>query len=211
MGCCGKIICSGCYYAPVFDNQGNEVDNQKCAFCRTPFPKSDKVAVERLQKRMEVNDVEAMHNIGSWYRDGRYGLPQDYAKALELWHQSRVAEAYCNIGFAYKTGEGVEVDPKNAKHYYELAAMRGSSPARHNLGNDEVRAGKWNRAIKHYMIAVRSGDNDSLSMIKQLFSRGYASKDDYMKALQLYQTHLGEIKSRQRDTAAAAREDYRYY
>jgi len=28
--CCGKEICSGCAYAPVYDNQGNEVDNKKC-------------------------------------------------------------------------------------------------------------------------------------------------------------------------------------
>jgi len=34
--CCGKIICSGCIHAPVFDHQGNKVDNQKCPFCRTP-------------------------------------------------------------------------------------------------------------------------------------------------------------------------------
>jgi len=211
MSCCGKIICTGCYYAPVYDNQGNEVDNQKCAFCRTPFPTTEEEAVKRLKKRMEVNDAEALEDLGCCYRDGRLGFPQNYTKALEIWHRSRVAEAYCNIGFAYKTGEGVEVDPKNAKHYYELAALRGSAPARHNLGNDEVRAGKWKRAIKHYTIAARSGDNDSLSMIKQLFSKGHAKKDDYIKALQSYQTHLGEIKSIQRDKAAAADDRCRYY
>ena len=32
--CCGKEICSGCAHAPVYDCQGNEVDNQKCPFCR---------------------------------------------------------------------------------------------------------------------------------------------------------------------------------
>ena len=137
--------------------------------------------------------------------------PPNQSTSLELWHRSSVAEAYCNIGFAYKTGEGVEVDPKNAKHYYELAAMRGSSPARHNLGNDEVRAGKWKRAIKHYMIAVRGGDSDSLKNIKQLFSHGYASKEDYTKALQVYQEDLGEIKSSQRDKAAAFSDRYCYY
>ena len=34
---------------------------------------------------------------------------------------------------------------------------------------------------------------------------------DYTAALQLYQVYLGEIKSPQRDKAAAAREEYRYY
>jgi len=40
---------------------------------------------------------------------------------------------------------------------------------------------------------------------------GYATKDDYTKALQSYQEYLGEIKSCQRDKAAAAHERYRYY
>ena len=61
------------------------------------------------------------------------------------------------------------------------------------------------------MIAVRGGYADSLKNIQQLYSNGHASKEDYTKALQLYQTYLGEIKSEQRDKAAAAREDYQYY
>jgi len=40
---------------------------------------------------------------------------------------------------------------------------------------------------------------------------GHATKEDYTKALQLYQTYLGEIKSNQRDEAASADEDNRYY
>ena len=67
------------------------------------------------------------------------------------------------------------------------------------------------RAIKHYMIASRSGYADSLEHIKQLYSNGHATKEDYTKALQFYQAYLGEIKSAQRDEAAAAHEDYRYY
>ena len=37
MSCCGKTICSGCMHAPIYDDQGNEVDNEKCPFCRTPL------------------------------------------------------------------------------------------------------------------------------------------------------------------------------
>ena len=39
--CCGKVICSGCNYAPLYDNQGNKVDNEKqneCPFCRVVAP-----------------------------------------------------------------------------------------------------------------------------------------------------------------------------
>ena len=30
--CCGKVICCGCVYAPVYDNQGNIVAEKKCPF-----------------------------------------------------------------------------------------------------------------------------------------------------------------------------------
>ena len=66
------------------------------------------------------------------------------------------------------------------------------------------------RALKHWMIAVRSGYSDSLAMIKELYTNGHATKDDYTKALQLYQTYLSEIKSKQRDEAAAFSDKYRY-
>lgn len=47
--------------------------------------------------------------------------------------------------------------------------------------------------------------------IKDLYSEGFATKDGYTKALQAYQAYLSEIKSPQRDKAAAEREDHRYY
>ena len=215
--CCGKVICSGCAYAPVYDDQGNEVDNDKqneCAFCRTLAPKSIKEVVERLKKRVEAEDSFAIHSLGIHYRDGSYGLPQDYNKALELWHRAGelgYAEAYASIGYAYDNGRGLEVDETKAAHYYELAAIRGDEMARHNLGCMEGEAGNTERALKHHMIAVRAGDNDSLKEIQGLYSDGYATKDDYTEALQSYQAYLGEIKSRQRDEAAAADEDHRYY
>ena len=213
--CCGKSICSGCYYAPVYDNQGNEVDNQKCAFCRVPTPSFNDEAIERVMKRVELNDPIAIYDNGCDYRDGTNGLPQDYTKALELFHRAAelgYADAYLGIGNAYDHGEGVEVDEKKAVHYTELAAMAGCEGARHNLGVNEENTGNFGRALKHYMIAVRSGDADSVEEIKELYTRGHATKEDYMKALQLYQAYLGEIKSDQRDKAAAYnKEEYRYY
>jgi len=213
--CCGKMICTGCVYSPVYDNQGNVVADKTCAFCRTPKPDSMEEINEREKKRMELNDPIAMHNLGNYYRDGRNGLPQEYTKALEYWHRAGelgYAKAYCNIGNAYHRGEGIEVDRKKATYYYELAAIAGCVQARYNLGLEEERVGNYDRALKHYTIAVRDGFNDSLKKIKQLYRLGHVTKEEYTKVLQSYQTYLGEIKSTQRDKAAAARgEFYRYY
>jgi len=213
--CCGKQICSGCCYAPLYDDQGNEVDNQKCPFCRTPFPKSYEENIKRLQKRVKANDVHAMLKVGINHFHGLEGFPQDHAKGLEYWHRAAelgYAKSYCNVGVAYDHGEGVEVDEKKATYYYEQAAMGGCEKARYNLGVDESKAGNMERALKHHMIAVKGGFSNSLDCIKELYADGDVTKEVYTKALQSYQTYLGEIKSRQRDEAAAFdNEEYRYY
>ena len=102
-------------------------------------------------------------------------------------------------------------DDKKAKHYYELAAMQGNEGARHNLGINEEEAGNFDRALRHYVIAVKGGFSESLEQIQKLYLKGHATKDDYMKALRSYQAYLSEIKSSQRDEAAAFSNEYRYY
>ena len=205
--CCGKMICCGCDNAPVYDNLGNEIIERKCPFCRTPTPDSDEEYNRRLQKRVELGDAEAIFTLGNYYDDGKYGFPQDDAKAFELLIRAGdlgYAKAYCNVGCAYYNGRGVEKDKKKANHYYKLAAIGGNVNARYNLGNNEFRAGNRTRALKHYMIAVGGGDDISLKKIQKLYTNGHATKDDYAKALRAYQAYLVEIKSTQRDKAAAA-------
>ena len=212
--CCGKVICSGCSHTPVYDNQGNKVDGEKCAFCRTPAADSYEEAVDRLKERMEAGDSISMHNLGCYYRDGKYGLPQDYDKAMELFHQSGAlgcTVAYKYIGHAYMNGRGIEVDQKKANYYFELAAIRGDVHARHILGINEEMTGSVNRALKHYTIAARDGNSNSLKSIKQLYTPGHVTKEDYTTALQSYQAYLSEIKSAQRDKAAADYEVCKYY
>ena len=117
-----------------------------------------------------------------------------------------------NIGCAYDNGDGVERDTKKANHYFELAAMWGDEFARHNLGNAEWRAGNWDRALKHFMIAAGDGYSDSVKMTQQLYTNGHATKDDYTNALLAYQKYLDEVRSEQRDKAAAfSAIDYKYY
>ena len=209
--CCGKVICSGCIHA-VGETRTTEIP--VCPFCRTPFPITEVEALERQNKRVEADDAYAIFNHGIYYREGIRGLPQDYAKALELFHRSGelgYVKAYVNIGYTYEFGRGVEVDKKKAKYYNELAAIGGDSQARYNLGCMEENVGNEDRALKHYLIAARSGFVKSLEAVKDLYSEGHATKEDYTNALRSYQTYLSEIKSVQRDTAAATERHGRYY
>ena len=209
MTCCGKIICSGCCRADVYDNLGNIIADEKCPFCRTPPPSSDEEIIERLKKRLEVDDAYAFGMMGSHYDRGEYGLPQDSAKAFELYHRAGKF-GYNNVGHAYDTGNGVERDKKMARHYFELAAIEGNVVARYNLGGSEKNAGNYDRALQHYMIAVRGGDTRPVKYIQEMYMNGHATKDDYANALRSHQAYVNEIKSVQRE-ASATHDGCRYY
>ena len=214
MVCCGKVICRGCAHA--FQSRavkaGRLKEDDICPFCRSPFPESNEGMFKRYKKRVEQDDPIAMRYLGFMYKDGENGLLQNRAKALELWHRAGelgCAEAYYNIGNSYRFG--VEVDMKKATYYWEQAAIKGDAIARYNLGATDRNAGNIDRALKHFMIAVKDGSDSSLKIIKRMYKIGQATKDDYAKALRLYQEYLDEVKSDQRDEAAAFSTDWNYY
>ena len=171
--------------------------------------------LEQINKRVEVDDAEGIRNLGGCYSDGLYGLLQDNAKALELWNRSAKlgnTRSYYSIGNSYYAGNGVGRDEKKANHYWELAAIGGHVIARHNLGCFEEEVGNTDRALKHYMIAAGCGHNNSLENIKQMYKYkdGEVTKDDYTNALRSYQAYLVDIKSSQRDQAAAINDQCKY-
>jgi hypothetical protein len=80
--------------------------------------------------------------------------------------------------------------------------MGGNALARHNLGILEKRAGNMTRAMKHWMISAAAGRDDSLKAIRE---HGHVTKDDFEKALRAHFDAKNEMKSDQREAAAAAR------
>ena len=153
--------------------------------------------MDRLLNRVSVRREE-----------GSTGMPQDSAKANELWLRAGelgCAAAYSNLGNSYDEGRGVEVDINKAKYYYELAAMNGNVSARHNLGCVEIYAGNYHRAYKHFILSARAGCKDSLNAVKTGFMGGFVTKDEYANTLRAYQIRQDEMKSDVRDKADAFR------
>ena len=151
---------------------------------------------------MEADNADAFHNLAGYYADGDMGMPQDFAKANELLFKAGelgCAEGYCKLGYSYENGEGVEVDKKKARYYWELAAMNGNVHARHNLGCREFEAGNYHRAYKHFILAARAGYKLSLDVVKDGYMYGDVTKDEYVNALRAYQQQQDEMKSEERD------------
>jgi hypothetical protein len=212
MSCCGKIICRGCFHADCLHAGMKQNPCLFCPFCRTECAKTDAELIEREKKRLKVNDPWAFYNMGSRYFLGG-GVVQNKSKGLEYYFlgaELGSSDALNAIAKCYHEGNGAEKDEKKAMYYNELAAIQGHSSSRHNLGFGEYKAGKYDIALKHWMIACGRGHVGSLSNIKHLFIDGRATKDDYEKALRSFQEYIDEIKSDARDEAAASDEMYRY-
>ena len=206
--CCGKLICDGCIDAMIDEARGRGGEIGLCAFCRKPAPNSDEERVRRIKKLIETDHAYAFYVLAAYYSRGIRGMPQDMTKANELWLRAGelgCAEAYLNLGNSYYNGEGVEVDKKKAKHYWELAAMNGDVLARHKLGLLEVEAGNYDRAYKHFILAAKAGFKMSLDDVKEGFMDDIVTKDEYATTLRAYQQRHDEMKSDDRDRAEAFR------
>eukprot|EP00956_Cyclotella_meneghiniana_P013611 scaffold19770_cov44-Cyclotella_meneghiniana.AAC.6 len=201
MTCCGKLICDGCTFC---------LPRGHCPFCNLAAPLSDGEIIRQLLKRIDkYNDPGAMHKLGyEYYTLGTNGFSVDHVKAVELYQRASElgsAQAHCNLGFAHEHGQGVSANKKKSFHHYQMAAMLGSVNARFNLGISEARDGNHDRAIRHYIIAARCGDDESLQTVKKYYMAGLVTKEDFEKALREHMAYVDETKSVQRDRAIAMR------
>lgn len=208
--CCDQTICTGCTYAMLLENHlaldHSELNEEVgiCPFCRDPRAGSLDKGIKELNKHIERGSANACFALGGMYDKGVYGMPQDYAKANELFLKSGelgCAEAYNNLGHNYENGLGVEVDEEKTIEFYELAATKGDVNARHNLGVLELQNDNVKRAMKHFIIAARTGGTESLDVFKQGFMSGFVSKDEYEETARTCQTQQDGMKSDMRDKA----------
>ena len=206
--CCGNSICKGCIYAMVASAIREGAGDILCAYCRAPAKglDSDEEQVKKTKNLIDNGNGDACYQLAGYYALGSYGMPQDYQKANELNLKAGelgCAQGYFSLGISYRDGRGVEVDTKKAKHFYELAAMNGHIIARHNLGVLENEAGNTQRALRHWILAAKAGDEEALDAAKQGFQFGFMSKDEYASTLRAHQKIRDEMRSDMREKAAA--------
>lgn len=63
--------------------------------------------------------------------------------------------------------------------------------------------GNMGRAVKHYIIAARSGYDLSLKAVGKGYKLGYVTKDEYATTLRTHQASQDEMKSTQRANYAS--------
>ena len=197
--CCSKFICKGCNIA----NQAREImakQERKCPFCRKLLPDTQEEADKLTMKRVEANDPVALRTLGTQCVD-----EGDFKGAFKYWTRAGElgdVEAHYKLSILYQLGQGdVEKDEKKEVYHLEQAAIGGHPEARNNLGAIEMDNGRYERALKHWMIATNLGCDLSLANLKRFYGRGIVSKDDFAAALRAHHAAVGATKSPQREAA----------
>ena len=152
----------------------------------------------------------ATEELGRCYCFGKCGVPKDLPRAFELFTEAAELgsiDAHFHLGNCYLEGNGVEKDLRTAMDHYKIAAKGGHPFARFSLGVIEFNAGKFDRALKHYMISTKMGDEGSLNKVKVLFMGGHATKEDYKEALVGFRDTTDGMKSLEREEAKALMEE----
>ncbi|EJK70277.1 hypothetical protein THAOC_08375 [Thalassiosira oceanica] len=197
--CCMKRVCNGCRLAARQRGM-----NDRCPFCRTPFPADDASTLAMIQKRVSKGDSEAIAYLGDKYYNGSLGLAKDVPRAIELWTEAAELgslDAHYSLGDSYYYGDGIEEDEPRGIHHWQQAAMRGDAVSRHKLGAVEHYNGDYELAVQHFMISAKVGYDLSLNAIKEMFKEGHATKEQYAEALLGYRDAVEETKSPQREEA----------
>jgi TPR repeat protein len=89
--------------------------------------------IPELQERALQGDVDAQSSLGFMYRNGEFGVVQDYAEAARWYRLAAdqgLSDAQYDLGLMYGDGEGVEQDDVRAHMWANIAA---------SLGNDDGR------------------------------------------------------------------------
>ena len=197
--CCSKQICVGCDLA----TRVREIEGrlpQKCPFCRMPRPSTQEEEARYLMNRVASNDPIVLSQIGTELcNDGDYERAYEYhAKAAA----SGDAIAHYELAFMYRDGNVVEKSEKKVMYHLEEAAIAGHLCARYLLGCVEEEKGKIRRAGRHWIIAAKLGDDESLQKLKDLYKAGNVSKEDFAVALRGHHAAIKATQSPQRDEAA---------
>ena len=202
MTCCSKYMCIGCDIVQTKLGLEGKLE-LKCPFCREALPATDEEENEQVRKRIEANDPEAICRMGM-----KRCEEGDYKAAFEYWTRAAAlgdVKAHFHLSIMYQEGKCVEKDEKRSLHHAEQAAIAGYHLVRHNLACMEWKNGKMDRAVKHWIIAAKQGEDESLTRIKNLYQLGYVSKEDFAAALRGHQAAIDATKSPQREAA------YKFY
>jgi TPR repeat protein len=167
-------------------------------------PELDEEVLARLRKRVELKDAQALCDMALYYGQGRYGLPMNQAKCIDLMRESAglgYPNAQYHLGQFHDNGAmGLEQNEEEALKYYKKAAEDGHVFARHNLACNAGRDGDYVVAMTHLRLSASGGYRKSMdNLIILCFEGGFLRHGDLAETLQVFYLARAELKSNDRD------------
>ena len=225
MTCCGKTLCCGCMHTnklTITKTNKKRIEKAKkehmppprlleevCPFCRMELPgndeRCDRQNLDRVQKRVEMEDPESVFVMAGYYKNGDYGLSPDEGKYLELLHQAASlgsANARFLLGDLYSPGVlSVYRGASIARAYFQAAAKSGHVLARHCFGKLEDDTGNKQTAVLHWRISAAAGHKPSVDELIKCFQKGLLSKESLEDSIRAKHEACQAIRSEGRDLA----------
>ena len=175
--------------------------DKKCIFCRVVHDGSrgKDVVMKKYKKRAEANDPFGLSQVAQdHYKKGEF---KSALKMNEMAAALGDADAQFELAKMYRKGQGVEQNNEMEKFYLVRAAVAGHPHARFNLGIYEYRNYMFDRAAKHLIIAANQGLDPAIPALKNGYTNGWVSKEDFAAALRAHKAAVDETKSPQREEA----------
>ena len=134
-------------------------------------------------------DSVKQNRLGRMYQTGQ-GVSQDYAAALNWYHQSADqgnSDAQYNLGAMCEEGQGVPKDYSAAVGWYRLAVAQGHSDAQNNLGlmyfmGDGVPQ-DYSEALKWYRQSANQGNCSGQYNLGVMYEGGHSVLQDDVEAM----------------------------
>lgn len=193
--CCGVVYCNTCIFGSWACKDPRE-KGQLCPHCRADNHTTKETFIERLNKRIEMNDSNAMHIMACFHFSGRWGIPKNIQKAIIMWEDAGregCSQSFNALADMYRVGCDVKRDITKTLKYTKLAVSKGNIMATHNLAlyiffGVGVKANK-EEAIRLWKSTASNGFRPSL---RTLVNNDLISDDEYKKVMSAFRENTKE-------------------
>lgn len=147
-----------------------------------------------IERSCELDDGHGCQILGQASHQGNFGLPQDDARAVELWSKScdRKWPIGCRwLGWAYQAGWAVKPNEEKAREHMQQACDLGEQYGCTELGWVLVNLDRVGEALPIWQKGCDAKDGESCRGVAWAYANGRGVAADPVKARQIAELGCG--------------------
>lgn len=169
-----------------------------CPFCgcsiNTDLKNATDIALY-YYNRAQDGDAKAQNKIGTYYFQGKEGLPLDFKKAFTYFvaaYENDCLDAAYYLAFCYHIGQGVEENKPHAKKLLEYASANGHEKASRALA--KIEQDEYNERIKREEELRKKREKEEQEEHERKAREAYKRHQEEAEKLRQEQIILEQIK-----------------